>query len=334
MQATQDYYTFSNLIGQSRAKKLLHRSTANNRVAHAYLFRGPDGVGKQRTALTFAAFINCHAPDGNDICGRCRSCRKFHSGNHPDLHIIRPDGAMIKINQIRQLRQTLAFPPLEADFRVVIIEDVHTMRREAANSLLKTLEEPPPDNLLILTADLASELLPTIVSRCQIIPFSPLPYEQLAQALISADGLAEETAFTLAAISEGSLGQARVLEDQRLLGCRRQIVEKLISLSPRQPEAPAAVFQLAEKAAGLKEQLPDLFDLLRIWLRDLMYLAAGGAESRIINRDLAATLPLVRERWSLAELSDKLQLISQAEKKLLRNCNRSLVCEVLLLSMI
>jgi DNA polymerase-3 subunit delta' len=333
MQSTS-YYSFSNLIGQSRAKKLLHRSSANNRVAHAYLFRGPDGVGKKRTALTFAAFINCQAPAGNDVCGRCRSCRKFHSGNHPDLHIIQPDGAMIKINQIRQLRQILSFPPLEANFRVVIIEDVHTMRREAANSLLKTLEEPPPDNLLILTVDQASEVLPTIVSRCQIIPFSPLPYEQLASTLMSEDGLARDTAFTLAAISEGSLGQARILADRQLLDCRRQILESLLSLSPRQSDVPAAVFQLAEKAAGLKEQLPDLFDLFRIWLRDLMYLAAGGVESGIISRDLATILPAARERWSLGELSDKLHLIGQAEKRLLRNCNRALVCEVLFLSMI
>jgi len=333
MQSTP-FYTFNNLIGQERAQKLLCRSIANNRVAHAYLFRGPEGVGKKRTALTFAAFINCQSPDGNDVCGRCRSCRKFHSGNHPDLHVIRPDGAMIKIDQIRQLRQILSFPPLEADFRVVVIEDVHAMRREAANSLLKTLEEPPPDNLLILTADQASEVLPTIVSRCQIIPFSFLPYEQVTRTLMSEDGLAEETAYVLAAISEGSLGQARILADRQLLDCRRQIVEKLLSLSPRQPDAAAAVFQLAEIAAGLKEQLPDLFDLLRIWLRDLMYLTAGGAESHIISRDLATSLPAARERWSLGELSDKLQFIGQAEKRLLRNCNRALVCEVLFLSMI
>jgi len=211
---------------------------------------------------------------------------------------------------------------------------VHAMRREAANSLLKTLEEPPPDNLLILTADQASEVLPTIVSRCQIIPFSSLPYEQVTRTLMSENGITEETAYALAAISEGSLGQARILADRQLLDCRRQIVEKLLSLSPRQPDAAAAVFQLAEIAAGLKEQLPDLFDLLRIWLRDLMYLTAGGAESHIISRDLTTSLPAARERWSLGELSDKLQFIGQAEKRLLRNCNRALVCEVLFLSMI
>ena len=329
-----DSYTFNNLIGQDRAKKLLHRSITNNRIAHAYLFRGPDGVGKKRTALTFAAFINCLAPERNDVCGRCLSCRKFHSGNHPDLHVIHPDGAMIRIDQIRQLRQMLTFPPLEADFRVVVIEDVHLMRREAANSLLKTLEEPPPDNLLILTADQASDVLPTIVSRCQIIPFSPLPYDQLAHTLTGEDGLDKDTAFTLAAISEGSLGQARILNDRQLLDCRHQIVEKLLSLSPKQPDAPAAVFQLAEKAAGLKEQLPDLFDLLRIWLRDLMFLAAGGTESHIVSCDLTPSLPSARGRWSLGELSDMLRLIGQAEQKLQRNCNRALVCEVLFLSMI
>jgi DNA polymerase-3 subunit delta' len=331
---THSHFTFNNLIGQERAKDLLRRSIANNRVGHAYLFRGPDGVGKKRTALTLAAYINCQAPDADDLCGRCRSCRKLQSGNHPDLQVIQPDGAMIKINQIRQLKRTLAFPPLEAKYRVVIVEDVQTMRREAANSLLKTLEEPPPDNLLILTVDQSSELLPTIVSRCQIIPFSPLPYEQMAQTLMHEDRLDRETAMTLAAISEGSLGQAKILQDNRLLDCRRLIVEKVLSLLPHQPEVPAAVFLLAEKAANLKEQLPDLFDLLRIWLRDLLSLAAGGSESLIISRDLTATMAAARERWSLEELSDKLRLINQAEKKLQRNCNRALVCEVLFFSLI
>jgi DNA polymerase-3 subunit delta' len=328
-------YTFANLIGQERAKSLLRKSIAHKRVGHAYLFRGPDGVGKKRCALTLAAYINCQSPTAGDLCGRCLSCRRFHSGNHPDLQIIQPDGAMIKINQIRGLKQLLTFPPLEAESRVIILEDVHTMRREAANSLLKTLEEPPPDNLLILTADQASELLPTIISRCQVIPFSPLPYGAITQSLMEHDGsLDKETADTLAAISEGSLGQAQLLQDQELLLHRRHIIEKLLTLAPQQPETVPVVFLLADRAAALKEHLFDLLDLLRIWLRDLMMLAAGGSISQIISHDLAVFMPAARERWSLQELSDKLRLINQAEKQLLRNCNRSLVCEVLFLNLI
>jgi DNA polymerase-3 subunit delta' len=208
------------------------------------------------------------------------------------------------------------------------------MRREAANSLLKVLEEPPPGNLLILTADQASELLPTIISRCQIIPFSSLPYDHLTETLMGMEDMDMETAAALAALAEGSLGQAMILRTGDLLALRQQAIETLLALRPHQPEAPALVFALAEKTAALKEQLFDFLDLLRIWLRDLMYLAAGGVEDKILNRDLTTSLAIARERWSLQELSDKLRLINQAEKQLLRNCNRALVCEVLFLKLI
>ncbi|MCK5480956.1 MAG: DNA polymerase III subunit delta', partial [Gammaproteobacteria bacterium] len=146
------HYRFINLLGQDKAKSLLREAVARDRMSHAYLFRGPDGVGKKRAALTFASYINCQDPDMDDACGQCISCKKYLSGNHPDLLSVQPDTAVIKIGQIRELKKQLVFPPLEAKCRVVVIEDVHTMKREAANSLLKTLEEPPEQNLLILTA--------------------------------------------------------------------------------------------------------------------------------------------------------------------------------------
>ncbi len=163
------------IAGQPKAIKLLNRSLASQRLAHAYLFTGPDGVGKYTTARSMAAILLC--PDVSDLkpCGICPGCQKFSSGNHPDFLHISPMGTAIKIDQIRELKKALSFSPLEAEYRVTILEDVHTMRREAGNSLLKLLEEPPPDNILLLTADESVQLLTTIVSRCQVIPFYPLP---------------------------------------------------------------------------------------------------------------------------------------------------------------
>ena len=127
---------FKNLLGHDKAKSLLQEAAAKNKIGHAYLFRGPDGVGKKRAALTLAAYLNCITPLESDACGHCPSCRKYISSNHPDLIHIIPEGAAIKIAQVRQLKHLLAFPPLEAKVRVIILEDIHTMRREAANSLL------------------------------------------------------------------------------------------------------------------------------------------------------------------------------------------------------
>jgi DNA polymerase-3 subunit delta' len=326
---TSDAPTFGTLIGQEKAKKLLIRSHGNTRMGHAFLFRGPAGVGKKRAALTFASYINCLAPANNDACGQCQSCLKFKSGNHPDLHIIEPDGAAIKINQIRALKQALAFPPFEARYRVVILIETSTMRREAANSLLKTLEEPPANTLLIMTADTAGELLPTIKSRCQEIPFFALPYDKVAEKLCEIADISREAASTLAAVAEGSLGQALLLLETDLLGTRRAIITALINLQPDNPESVEQVFRIAEDAAALKENLPELLNLLRIWFRDLILYYTNSPDSLIVNLDLLSTFSQAKERWKLEELFDKLGRIKLAEKQLLRNCNKGHVCEML-----
>ncbi|MCK4839939.1 MAG: ATP-binding protein, partial [Desulfobulbaceae bacterium] len=158
-----DYFTIDSILGQEKAKKMLRRAVANNRLGHAYLFRGPVGVGKKTLARAFGNYLNCQNPtDSQDACTICQSCRKLKSGNQPDLLVIEPEGVSIKIKQIRELKHALTFPPFEAKYRIVLITDIHTMRREAANSLLKILEEPPVGNQLLLTGDEASAILPTI----------------------------------------------------------------------------------------------------------------------------------------------------------------------------
>lgn len=319
---------YRTIIGQDKAKELLRRAGSADRLSHAYLFRGPAGVGKKQTARAFAAAINCLHPEGGDGCGLCPSCRKFASGNHPDFSLLLPEGTAIKIGQVRALRQTLAFPPLEARFRVVLLADVHTMRREAANSLLKTLEEPPTGTILILTGDEASPILPTIVSRCQVIPFFALPYNEVAIAL-EQEAISPAAAATLAMVAEGSLGRARLLAAKELLAFRREIIETLLPLSPDAPEAVPAVFALAERAAALKENLPELLALLRIWLRDLLLLTSGMPPTLAASRDLADLLSAAEGRWRPEQLLSRLDRIDQAAQYFCRNCNRAAVCEVL-----
>lgn len=319
--------SFASLIGQDKAKNLLTKSVTAKRVGHAYLFKGPAGVGKKRAAHAFAAYLNCITPANHDACGQCPSCRKFYSGNHPDMHIIQPEGAFIKINQVRQLRKALAFPPFEARVRLVLLTDVHTMRREAANSLLKTLEEPPADTVLILTCDEVAEVLPTILSRCQHVPFFPLSDDAVVQALLDEE-VPPEKASVLAAAAEGSLGKARMLLENDLLSLRQEIVETLLRLSPNHPETPLEIFKLAETTANLKEHLRELLDLLRNWLRDIILIHSGASEL-VGSRDLTSHLGIAKDRWNIQELSDRLRMIDKAGRQLLHNCNRALVCEVL-----
>ena len=325
---------FKNILGHDKAKSLLREAAAKNKIGHAYLFRGPDGVGKKRAALTLGAYLNCKSPREDDACCRCASCRKYNSSNHPDLIHIAPEGAAIKIGQVRKLKHLLAFPPLEAAVRVIILEDIHTMRKEAANSLLKTLEEPAPDNLIILTADQAGSVLPTIISRCQVIPFGPLDYEDMAQVLMREHELEKTKALTLASVAEGSLGRAKLLLQEDLLAFRQEVVEQLLLMQKGQAENIAQVFLLSEKAAALKENTYEFLALLRLWYRDLILVAAGAPESATANQDLASSLPTANKRWNLTQLHERLHRLDRAEKQLLRNCSRTLVFETLFFDLI
>ncbi len=321
--------TFQDIIGQEKAKLLLKTAATRGALSHAYLFRGPDGVGKKKTALAMAAYINCTGQAHGDGCGACPSCRRFAAGAHPDLLHVLPDGAAIKINQVREIQRILTFPPFEAKTRVTILEDVHTMRREAANSLLKTLEEPPENNLLILTADESGDLLPTIVSRCQQIPFYGLTSEQVVQHLVSTQNLSPENGASIAAVAEGSLGRAALFLDHHMLDLRREVIENLVTLSKNDPETVEKMLLLAEKAAALKEGLNDLLGLIKTWLRDILVLHAGNMQSLVNSRDMADRLSAGMKKWGMADIFSRLSSIEQAEKELNRNCNRTLVCEVL-----
>ncbi len=326
-------FQLSEIIGQDKAKELLRRAVDRRRMSHAFLFKGPTGVGKKTLAQVFAAYINCHARAQEEPCGECPSCRKFASGSHPDFLLIEPEGAAIKIDQVRALKKALAFPPLEAQYRTVLLAEVHTMRREAANSLLKTLEEPPPGTVLILTGDEASGILPTILSRCQTIPFFPLPKAELAAHLRLEAELDAESAATLAALAEGSLGRARLLQKKGLLPLRRRIIETLLGLAPDSPAAVSPILELAETTAKLKEDLPELLDLLKTWFHDLLLAATGGGD-RVSNRDLLPFFAGAGQRWSDTALSERLALFAAAQKQLNRNCNPAAVCEVLFFALL
>ncbi len=327
---------FSTIIGQQWAINFLTSSFNKDKLGHAYLLKGPSGVGKKMVAHAFAALINCAHPQDIEVCGHCPSCKKFASGNHPDLLVIEPEGAGIKIKQIRALQQQLTFPPFEAKSRLVLLADIHeTMRRpEVANALLKTLEEPPKHTLLILSGNESGTILPTILSRCQIIPLIPLPLAEVSRMLMNDDAeLAEKQAMTYAAISEGSLGRARTLQKKNLLPLRRTIIEQLTILPEDCTETVQQVFPMAAEAAALKENLDDFLNLLTTWLRDVLVLRSG-AGSHPISHDLGDLLEQGSRCWSQHALQNKLHSLDQARRQLARHCNRTLVLEVLFFALL
>lgn len=199
--------------GQERAKRFLTQMVRKGTVPHAFLFSGMAGIGKRAMALELAKVLNCLAPQGQDCQGGCGSCRKVLGGTHPDILFVRSQGAFIKLDQVRELKERTRFRPFEGRLRAVIIEEAQRLREEAANALLKILEEPPPQNLFILTVLEPQMLLPTIVSRCCHLRFQPLDNTIIEKHLIHECGMPAHQAREWAAFAGGSLEQARKLAE-------------------------------------------------------------------------------------------------------------------------
>ena len=178
---------FEHILGQSRPLNIVRRMLSSGKIPHAFLFTGIPGVGKYTTALALARALNCTQSTA-DFCGTCVSCKKIEANKHPDITLIGPEKNVIKIAQIRNLQQDIVFAPIEATWRVIIIDQAETMNKETANCLLKTLEEPPSATVLILVASATSRLLPTVLSRCQKIVFSPLS-RHTVQTLLENEGI-------------------------------------------------------------------------------------------------------------------------------------------------
>ena len=318
MQLSTQISPFSELLGQQRAKTLLERSLLSERIAHAYLFRGPGGVGKKLFAAAMAKSLNCRTSGPAGACDQCVSCKKYLSGNHPDYLVESPENQAIKIERIRELTKSLSYPPYESERRVIVLEDVHTMRAEAANSLLKTLEEPPAGNVLILTAETSKNVLPTIRSRCQVIPFFPLSVSETMEILRDKHGIAEEQAGLLARLSEGSPGRALLFDKTDMIATWRGVISILSDPGYLEDRHCPTILKWAQQMADLKENLPPLLGLLRIWLRDM--LGDNGA----------AVSGSGRPERSKTRVFEGIAAIDRAELELSRNCNRALVCEVLL----
>lgn len=249
---------FENVIGNQKIKILLTNTVQSNNLLHSYLFTGVDGIGKSIFAREFAKMILCTSSKQKP-CDTCKSCIEFQGNSHPDFLQIDPEeGKTIKIEQIRYLQEKIAEKPITSDKKVYIINDCDTMTREASNSLLKTLEEPPSYAILILITANESKLLATIKSRCTKIAFSPLNEEEIKNFLTSKQ-LQEDVTDNMIKQCEGSIGKALKIQEEKDLYIEVEKVLKNI-----ETEDITSVWKQAEVLYQAKEKINSLLDYMNI----------------------------------------------------------------------
>lgn len=328
------------IVGQSRAVSLLQRSLEQGAVSHAYLVVGPPHVGKMTLALDLARVVNCQG--GEPPCGECDACRKITSGNHADVQVIGLDSSgkssdrlrtEISIDQIRELQHSSSLPPFEGRYKVFIIDGAELMSTEAANCLLKTLEEPPAGVIFVLLTADESVLPATVVSRCQRLELRPLAASQVGVALAERWGVEAQKAELLARLSHGCLGWAiSATGDDNLLEQRSQRMDKLLDITSADCEERFDyVNQLVAWFSQSRSLVQEILDLWLDWWRDLLLvkLGCGDGVTNIDRRDLLVSLA---QGYSLAEIRAFISGIKSAGEGLRQNANPRLALEVLMLS--
>lgn len=326
---------WNEIIGHDWATELLAGAIHHDRVGHAYLITGPAHIGKTTLARTFAQALNCQNPEvAKRPCGECRACRLIAANRHPDVRLVEPTisprgRALIKIEQIRQLQQDLSLSAYEGRYKVAILSRFDTANINAANAFLKTLEEPPNNVILLLTASDADTLLETITSRCRAIGLRPISTPLIEESLQTRWQLAPDQAHLLAHVADGRLGWAIAAhEDGGLLKTRRQELDKLYEvLGGRRVER----FAVAEKLYRKPETLNSMLQTWLSWWRDLLLLTKQPS-AQLSNIDEAETLNQFTQSWNSDQALASLKQTSLALWQLQRNANIRLVLENLFLT--
>lgn len=305
--------SFQEITGQEKAVLLLKSSFRQNRIAHAYLFCGPSGIGKSGVALNFAKLLFCESVSENtEPCDTCPSCRKAASGSHPDIQMLSPDGAFTRIDAVREACRRLALKGFESSRKVLIVSDAGSLNDESSNALLKTLEEPTRDTVMILLAESLKSVLPTIASRCQRVVFSPLTENILQAMLVEHHKIPEPEARYLARLSEGCLEKALRFHKEEIFKKRDVFLDELMN-----PEG-----VLRDSGKGREDSLQMSLHLLASWLRDLRVAQVNTDEKNFVNADRKDDIINASRSIKPEEIDETLRSVAETASDLRHNVNR------------
>ncbi len=316
---------------QRHALAVAGRIFRNGRLAHAWLLSGLEGTGKEQLARIMASLLICDEPLLHKVppepCGICPQCGKLSRATHPDLSVIKPRGAFIKLSQVHELQKDISYPPLEARNRVVLILHAHRMNRESSNALLKTLEEPPSRTYLILTAPGTGMLLPTIVSRCQVISCGGLEPEVIAEILCAEHGADPGDAEAAARIADGSI--TRALGYFRGGMAFRKLFFRFVSFDG--PRRFSLFWDVAKAMAGNVDDFLAGLVVIRSAVRDIMLIkSAHGEGMEFLNPDYRQELERLANAADMETVSEYASLLETMERLCARNVNREMLANSLL----
>jgi DNA polymerase-3 subunit delta' len=322
-----------NLIGHTWAEKILQQHLSTGEVHHAYLFTGAPGVGRRSLALEFAMALNCANPPAPGVaCGTCSLCKRIALMQQADLHVLAPEGesGMIKVDQIRDLQRSLILTPYEARYRIALLLNFQRANASAQNALLKTLEEAPRKVILLLTANSAESLLPTIASRCEILRLRPTAVDALATALAEQEHIPAEKATLYAHLANGRPGVAlRLARDPQADANRSRWIGTLQDMleAPIQQKIKTAELMARDKS---NEPLEDILQVWASFMRDALLLQQGK-QANLVNTDHTEELASLAQKLNQKELFASVDELVKCLELLEINANPRLMLDNLFL---
>lgn len=325
------------MIGHKWAVDLLQEHIRRGQIQHAYLITGADGLGKRTLGLRLAQGLCCtNPPDVGERCGECRACRLIQSNEYPDLHVVQSEsiGGQLKVEQIRELSRQLALAPFEGKLRVALLLRFHEANESAANALLKTLEEPASQVVLILTARSKEALLPTIVSRCEVIPLRQVNAAEV-QAALQDRGVKPENASLFASLADGRPGWAiSHFEDQDMLERRAQLLDELMDLVQSSRSGRFQYLEAMLEKKDTEAQRHAALEALDHWSslwRDAMLSSYHADRVSLRNVDRVDDIRRLVEELEAPEITHVLQEAEATRAAIERNVNVRLALETWLL---
>ncbi|NMA83595.1 MAG: DNA polymerase III subunit delta' [Epulopiscium sp.] len=325
-------YTFKEIIGHHDIKQHFQRAIEHQKVSHAYIIDGEEGMGKRTMVSTMAKTLQC-LEQKSEPCNHCISCKAFDSGNHPDVILVQAvKRKSIGVDDIReQIQQDIDIKPYQYKYKIYMIEDADTMTIAAQNALLKTLEEPPLYGIIFLLSSNYQRFLPTILSRCVVLQLKPIAQQQVKQYLMQELMLSEEQAELYSNFAQGNIGKAKkIISDTHFIEKRDQVIQWVERLSQ---EDLISLFQMQKDFEPYKDEIQEVLDILYTWYRDLLLVKQLGENAYLIHQDQKKILLKQAHVLSYNRIGQALDSIRLAQDQLSKNANFQLTIEMMLLKL-